>query len=203
MLRAVLFDYGGVLSPAGGAGSIKSMIAVALGVPRDEVTISDLHQSFRLGLITGDVFLEGLHQRYPTAAMPTSAIFLGSTGLLARNILLYTLATQLRDNGIRTGILSDIYPPTAEMLRAHGCYDGFDPIVLSCEEHLRKPDPAFYHRAIDKLGFVSSEILFIDDQGKNLVGAKDVGLQVLHAVSTEQVMVDMRQIVLEQNGVTL
>ena len=43
-----------------------------------------------------------------------------------------------------------------------------------------KPDPQFYLKAIEKLGVHAHQILFIDDQQKNIESARTLGIQAIH-----------------------
>jgi hypothetical protein len=57
MVSAVLFDYGGVLAVGGAHGSIRRMLAIALGI--DESKVQDLGQSYNLlmrGEMTDEAF---------------------------------------------------------------------------------------------------------------------------------------------------
>jgi putative hydrolase of the HAD superfamily len=57
----------------------------------------------------------------------------------------------------------------------------FDPIVISGEVGLRKPDRAIYELALAQLDVPAQEAVFIDDAEPNLLGARAVGITtVLH-----------------------
>lgn len=58
-----------------------------------------------------------------------------------------------------------------------GLYAGrFDEAFYSFEVGAAKPDPAFFRIALDRLGVPASEVLFIDDQPRNVAAARSVGL---------------------------
>ena len=109
----------------------------------------------------------------------------------------------IRGHGIQTGILSNMYGSSADLLRAGGHYDGFDPIVLSYQEGLAKPDPVFYQIALDKLGLQADQILFIDDQKRFIEAAQKLGFQTIQANSEDQIVADTQRILKEQNGLDL
>lgn len=56
----------------------------------------------------------------------------------------------------------------------------FDVIVGSAEEKVMKPDPAIYHRALERLGRESEESVFIDDRPENVAGAHALGMHAVH-----------------------
>lgn len=62
----------------------------------------------------------------------------------------------------------------------------FDGIVVSGVEKTRKPFAEFYQILFDRYGIDPAKSLFIDDNEKNIEGAKTVGLRVIHFRSPEQ-----------------
>lgn len=204
MIKAVLFDYGGVLSPGGGAGSIHRLFADLFGLDVNNQRVGDLHRKLRRGAISDeDFFAEANRIRQPGLPPVTPQMFLDHADIFERSRAVYKLAEQLRTHGIQTGILSNIYGIAARALRERGFYDGFDPVVLSCDEHLSKPDPEFYHIAIRTLGVQPSEILFIDDQQKCMPPAQALGMHVALAVSPQQIVHDAKAVLHRQNNLDL
>ncbi len=64
--------------------------------------------------------------------------------------------------------------------------NGFEGILVSGEEHLKKPDPAIYQRMLDKFDLQSEDCLFIDDNLRNIQAAEKFGWQVIHFSSPSQ-----------------
>jgi len=62
----------------------------------------------------------------------------------------------------------------------------FDGIVVSGVEKTRKPFPEFYQILFDRHNINPAHAIFIDDNIKNVVGSKNVGLPVIHFQSPEQ-----------------
>ena len=85
-----------------------------------------------------------------------------------------------RRDGIRTGLLSNSWgaataydPDLLEEL--------FDAWVISSEVGLRKPDPAIYELAAERLGLPPERCVFVDDLPGNLKPARALGMAtVLH-----------------------
>jgi epoxide hydrolase-like predicted phosphatase len=79
-----------------------------------------------------------------------------------------------RAAGVRTGMLSnswgdDRYP--AEQLA-----ELFDAWVISAQVGLRKPDPAIYELAAERLGLAREQCVFVDDLPGNLKPARALGM---------------------------
>lgn len=62
----------------------------------------------------------------------------------------------------------------------------------SCYLHLRKPDVAFYKKALDLLCRPAERILFIDDRIENTLAAKEVGMHALHFESDSRLRLDLQ-----------
>lgn len=68
----------------------------------------------------------------------------------------------------------------------------FDPLVISGEEGVCKPDPKIYQIILEKLGSEAGDCLFIDDVEKNLIAAEKMGFRVLQFLSSENLRTELR-----------
>ena len=92
----------------------------------------------------------------------------------------------LRAKGIRTGILSNLPRPLGERLReTDGFLNHFDHVTFSYELGLVKPQREIYEDAIRGLGVRAGEALFLDDRIENIEGAREAGLEAELFVSWE------------------
>jgi 2-haloacid dehalogenase len=82
-----------------------------------------------------------------------------------------------------TNFSADFWPPFHARERAF--FARFRDIVVSGEEKLLKPDPAIYHRALDRFGLKPADALFIDDRQINVDGALAVGMRAHLFTSAE------------------
>ena len=83
----------------------------------------------------------------------------------------------LKDQGFRLGLLSDCTSelPVAWPHLAVAPY--FDTAVFSCDEGVKKPDPAFFQLVCDRLGVAPGDCLYVGDGGsRELTGAAAVGM---------------------------
>ncbi len=91
---------------------------------------------------------------------------------------MHDVVRRLRAAGVRTGMLSnswgkDAYPrPLLPEL--------FDVLVISGEERTRKPDPAIYAIACERMALPAEELVFVDDLPFNLEPARALGMTVVH-----------------------
>ena len=199
MIKAVLFDFGGVLSEQGTAGFTGRVLAKLYGVGQQEVRgIVDLHHDFQCGRVSGAVYIDELNRRFDGNV--TVKEFLQEADYPTLSEEVYELARSLRGQGVKTAIFSNIPDINARELRQQGCYDGFDPVILSCEEGYIKPDPAFYELAVRRLGVHPEEVLLIDDQERCLPPARQLGMHTILARSSRQIVADTRALIARENG---
>lgn len=89
------------------------------------------------------------------------------------------LARRLADTGTAVAILTNNGPAVhamRERLVPEAAALAGGRFLVSSALGTRKPDPAVYVRALDRLGFSSAETLFVDDRADNVAGARDAGL---------------------------
>jgi putative hydrolase of the HAD superfamily len=76
----------------------------------------------------------------------------------------------------RVGTLTNLTPARELVDRETGIYSHFDYAILSCEEHFKKPDPAFYRLALERASVAPKEAIFVDDQEKYVAAAESIGI---------------------------
>jgi putative hydrolase of the HAD superfamily len=97
-----------------------------------------------------------------------------------------------RRDGVRTALLSNSWgdatsydPALLEEL--------FDAWVISSEVGLRKPDPAIYALAAERIGLEPAACVFVDDLPGNLKPARAIGMAtVLHRGDAEATLAEVR-----------
>ena len=65
-------------------------------------------------------------------------------------------------------------------------FEELDGIVVSGEERLIKPDPAFYQVLLDRYSLKPEESLFIDDNAANIETARQMGFHTMHYTGEEE-----------------
>lgn len=81
----------------------------------------------------------------------------------------------------RVGLLSNAMSGLRRSLAEDYQLDShFDAIIISAEIGVMKPDPRIYRHALRALGCEPGEALFVDDLPANVTGAREAGLNALH-----------------------
>lgn len=87
---------------------------------------------------------------------------------------------KLRKSAVRLALLTNNVAPIERPGPLDDLLDCFDVIVQSSVEGVRKPEPAFYERALERLGGVpATEVVFLDDLGVNLKPARAMGMTTI------------------------
>ncbi|MCL2869672.1 HAD-IA family hydrolase [Candidatus Saccharibacteria bacterium] len=90
-------------------------------------------------------------------------------------------------SNIGDGVFENIFTP-AEIKKY------FDNVVLSYQEKLAKPDAEIYKLAAKRLGVKPNECVFVDNLQRNMIAAKDVGMQGVLFSDTKDAIADINQI---------
>jgi 2-haloacid dehalogenase len=67
----------------------------------------------------------------------------------------------------------------------------FDGVVVSGTEKMRKPDPAFFQLLLDRYQLKAEEVLFIDDNFRNIQSALKMGVDSIHFISPEELRAEL------------
>lgn len=200
-IRAVIFDYGMVLSnPAVPSAHARMVAASGLSAEvLDRYYWANRH-SYDLGM-TGREFWNKVASDAGAAFSPAQIV-----NLIESDVLMWTSineemlawVTALQDAGFRTGIISNMVWEILEYIsQRFGWLDRFDHNTWSCALGIAKPDPAIYLQTCEALEVPPSESLFIDDKPENIIGAENAGLRGLQFSTVEQLRRD-----LESHGLT-
>jgi putative hydrolase of the HAD superfamily len=193
-LRAVITDWGGVLTPPipqlvrawAEADQISwDAYTAAIGpwltaaydedgahnpvhaLERGECTTAEFEQLLAQRLVRtdgGPVRADGLLTRMLPAGQPIEAM--------------YALIRDLRAKGLRTALLSnswgDASYPRADFPSL------FDAVVISSEVGMRKPEARIFAHTARLLGVPPAECVFIDDIAANIAAAEAAGMTGIH-----------------------
>jgi putative hydrolase of the HAD superfamily len=184
VLRAVIFDFGNVISlPQAGDGI--DQMASLLDMPRDKFvplyfehrseydrgTLDDGGYWRRLFARAGRKFDEELTERLVE-------IDHGSWAHI--NNRMVDWIRRLGAAGVKTAILSNMPVSFYQRVLARYSWIGLlNVVVISGKLGLVKPEPEIFHATLSELGTDPDETLFIDDLEPNVTGARRVGLEVI------------------------
>lgn len=109
---------------------------------------------------------------------------------------MYDLIKSLNENGFPviyglTNWSAETFPAVQ---KKYHIFSLIDNIVVSGEVKQLKPNPEIFHTLLNKYNLKAEESLFIDDNIKNVEGAKAVGINALRFESASQLKKDLEKI---------
>ena len=193
--KALIVDFGGVLTTplqdamAGYAQKLgielQDLVRVALRAYAGED--DNLVTGFETGRVPEEefavAFAERLSEVTPEPVDPATVV----DGLFAGMSLeddMIAAVRSARSQGFKTGLLSNSW--SLRHYPRDSFAEIFDAIVISGEVGLRKPDPAIYRLATERLDVLPKECVFVDDHPGHLKAALEEGMTtVLHRTPAE------------------
>ena len=112
-----------------------------------------------------------------------------------------SLIADLKAAGYKLYVLSNMSLEFIEFLRTKDVYKYFDGEVVSCHEHVIKPDVEIYRRLVDRYNLDKGETIFIDDRKRNIETARQEGWQGFDfdAYNPEASCAQLREILLNND----
>jgi len=183
MIRAVIFDVGGVLVrtedrtprrqleerlglPPGGSDELVFNSPMGVQAQTGAIRATELWAWVQAELKLDDAGLEAFRRD-----------FYGGDRL---DTALVDYIRQLRRT-YQTAIISNAMDDLHDFVQVrYPMADAFDLIVGSAYEKVMKPAPVIFERTLERLGRAAQEAVFIDDFAYNIDGARAVGMAAIH-----------------------
>lgn len=179
MIRAILFDFGGVLASEGFRDGLRE-IGRKNNLDPDAFFETATKLVFETGYVTGEC-----KEREYWMALRKKTGIKGDDASLRRELMerfsldrdLLRFVDRLRLEGYTTGILSDQTNWLDEINEREDIFSHFDYVFNSYHLHKSKRDPSIFTYVADKLGLRPEEILFVDDNEGNIKRAIAAGMK--------------------------
>lgn len=105
-------------------------------------------------------------------------------------------AVRLCHERLKTGMLTNNWRAEDEGKRLDGMLlPLFDIVIESSKAGVRKPDPRFYDMACEQLAIEPSEAVFLDDLGINLKPARIMGMTTIKVVDADTALAELEEAV--------
>lgn len=186
-IRAVLFDFGGVLAEEGFSNGLEAL-AEEQRLPVEDMTAEGMRAVYDCGFVLGrgseSAFWSLLRQR--TGLRGDDEVLTAKllSGFTLRPWMLEVVQS-LRARGYITGILSDQTDWLDRLETQHHFYGLFDRVYNSYYMGKGKHDPSLFAEVAADLGLPAAAILFIDDNRDNVLRARASGMQAIHYVDRQ------------------
>jgi putative hydrolase of the HAD superfamily len=198
-IRALLVDYGEVLCSAPDPAAFEGM-ARAAGVELE--LFGDaywrLRPSYDRGELDGPAYWRLLAEDTGAEidARRTAELVELDIGLWSRlDERMLAWANDVAATGVPVGLLSNMVLEIGLHLRdTLRAFAQFATVTYSFEVGLAKPDPEIYHRALESLGALPHETLFIDDRVPNVESAQALGLHAHRFLGRDGLMEEIERL---------
>ncbi len=195
--RAVLFDLGGVVldSPLHAIARYERELGIPAGVVNRVVMETGPHGAWSR-LERGELAMAEFHTAFE-AEVRLAGHEISAAEMMARIAtceprpsMLGAIA-RIRGAGLAAGALTNNWAgdgTSSNALRGH-----FDAFVESSVVGLRKPDPRIYQLACQELGVAAAETVFLDDIGRNLKAARELGMHTIKVDAPGPALAELSQ----------
>lgn len=181
MIKAVLFDFGGVIAEEGFCEGLKAL-AKAHGLNEENMFEAGMDAVYDSVWVMGRGSEAGFWR-----LMEENTGLRGNPDTMREFILqrfvirptMLEVVDRLREQGYVVGLLSDQTEWLDELDRRHQIYHHFDRLYISYRFGKGKRDPSLFDDIAADLALPPSSILFIDDNPGNVERAREKGWQAL------------------------
>lgn len=193
-IKAVLFDFGGVLAEEGFREGLRA-IGVLNKVDPEAVYSAGVEITFAGGFATN-----GIDERLFWDALRQETGVVGADEAMRHEVLsrfvvrpwMVEIVKALRARHVVTAILSDQTKWLDELDRMYHFFRWFDRVFNSYYMGRSKQDPGVFDYVVGELGIKSEEALFIDDNEGNIERAQARGLRGILYQDRPQFEADLR-----------
>ena len=194
VVRAVIFDFGGVLACMGdpyGRRKWERFLGLEEGTLFKAVLDTEVSLRATLGQVSEEDMWRQIGANFGLDAEQLAEFrhdfWLGEQ----INHELVTFLRELRPR-FKTAILTNAWSGAREELSGFGLDKEVDLTVVSAEEGVAKPDPRIYQIAAERLSVQAGEAVFLDDLVENVRGAQTAGMQAVHFGNSAQAIAEIR-----------
>jgi putative hydrolase of the HAD superfamily len=201
-ITTVFFDFGGVIADSPFANL--SRFEQQQGLPADFIRLTnavDPDTNAWACFERGEIDLDEFDRRFRNETRRRGHEVSGRALMPLLQVpvrpAMTRLLDQLRTGGLRLACLTNNLPvgegpgmsqDPAHTVSVSDTMTRFELVLESCRSGCRKPEPAFYQLACERMRVTPEEVLFIDDLGINLKPARAMGMTTLKALSESQVI---------------
>jgi len=197
--RAVLWDFGGVLSssPFDAFERYEREHGLPAGFLRG-VNATDPDSNAWARLERNELDLDGFDVAFASESRALGHEVRGREmlGLLAGELRpeMFRAVRRCREAGLLTALLTNnVVPMGGDWMAAmpDPLEELFDVVVESSKAGVRKPEPAAYELVLSELAVAADEVVFLDDLGINLKPARALGMATIKVTDPASALTEL------------
>ena len=178
MIKAIVFDYGGVIETIEGG----LMLKIANYLKIDLEDWLKVYSSLNYLCNTGKKSYEEVYA-LTAKKLDASDVQISHIHEMMRknratrgmNFELLKIIKNLKSKNYKIGLLSNNYTQLRQELIDQNIIDLFDVVIISSEVGYQKPQPEIFEYLFKGLNLKADEIVFVDDTKQSLTGAEKIG----------------------------
>jgi epoxide hydrolase-like predicted phosphatase len=196
-IRAVILDFGGVLLRTEDQAP-RQQLAARLGLPIKKLYYlifeSESARQATLGKISAQAHWEAVRLALglEEAAFNDAREAFWAGDRLDGDLIDYLRGLRPR---YKVALLSNAWDDLRTFLQSSwNISTVFDEMIISSDVGIAKPDPRIYRIAVDRLGILPEEAVFVDDFMDNIDSARAFGMRAVHFQDRQRLYTDLASI---------
>jgi epoxide hydrolase-like predicted phosphatase len=197
-IRAVIFDWGGVMQTLPGRERTvewERRLALAPGTLA-KVLWGELQDQLMVGAITNDEYIQQVADRLGFSSAEAADRFTDEFYSVVRLNWEVVSAVRMLRGRYKVALLTNAWPDADRLLfekQGIDVHAEFDVYVNSADVGLCKPDPAIYLLTLERLDIASQETVFLDDNERNVEAARALGMHAIHVTDLAAAMEELEE----------
>ncbi|MCL5784883.1 MAG: HAD-IA family hydrolase [Patescibacteria group bacterium] len=165
MIKAVMFDLGGVLT----------LNRDDHKRPKENLKVNpETWHKAGLGLIDDEVAFEEMAKNHQVDSQTVKEWLFSKR---KPNLEVFELLSKFKPEIKKAIVSNSLKSIFHQFMDQYQLKDKFDVVIVSAEEQVKKPDPEIFLRAYQRLGVDPSECLFVDNDQGHIEAAEKLGMQ--------------------------
>ena len=195
MIKAIVFDYGGVVGTEV-MPFIYERMARKAKLPIEEVKTEyyKFKQAIQKGEMSMSMFYLRLGKNLNIDPNELEEIWITTINeKVGTNKDVVEIVRLLKNGGYKIALCTNNMMPFVELHNKRGDFNIFPIKIISCEIGMRKPDKEIYEYALKQLNVKAEECIFIDNKFENMEAAKNVGMNGILFKDARQLREELRK----------
>jgi len=181
MIKAVIFDWGGVLSPCNNRAAAKHF-AEKYGVIEEDIykDMDNLEDEFNVSNEDNSAYYREIGSKYDIKPEEVKSVL--------NNVPVWDVFSYVKTlkGKVRLFVLSNQMKPRTDAIKNDNDLSFFDNTFFSNEVGIMKPDKRIFQIVLERIGLKADECMFIDDCERNLIPARELGFNTILFKNLEQ-----------------
>lgn len=197
MIRNIIFDVGNVLVEYNWKKMLEAsdITEEAYDIVAKATALSPLWNELDRSLLSDEEILQGFIDSAPEYEREIRQVW----DNFPQSVRCYSYSVpwvrQFKEKGYKTYILSNYSRRGVELTRQELPFvEDMDGVVFSYEVKLVKPEPEIYQALLEKYRLKPEECVFMDDNEKNVIAAREAGIQAILFRNKEQAEIELEKL---------